>query len=116
MCGYALAKFKFPGRDALFNVMLGGVLFPATALALPLFLLFSDRARQHLLRGVLPSSSARSGSTSCRIFAAAAVPDELLESARIDGAGEFRIFFGGAPADVAVAGDDLPVPVRRYLE
>ncbi len=41
MCGYALAKYRFRGRETLFNVVLGGVLVPATALALPLFLLFS---------------------------------------------------------------------------
>ncbi len=42
MCGYALAKYRFPGREAIFNTVLGGVLVPATALALPLFLLFSQ--------------------------------------------------------------------------
>ena len=42
MAGYALAKYRFPGREILFNVVLGGVLVPATALALPLFLLFSE--------------------------------------------------------------------------
>ena len=41
MAGYALAKYRFRGRDVMFNVILGGVLVPATALALPLFLLFS---------------------------------------------------------------------------
>jgi multiple sugar transport system permease protein len=42
MCGYALAKYRFRGREVLFNVFLGGVLVPATALALPLFLIFSQ--------------------------------------------------------------------------
>jgi ABC-type glycerol-3-phosphate transport system permease component len=41
LCGYALAKFRFRGREFLFSVILGGVLVPTTALALPLFLLFS---------------------------------------------------------------------------
>ena len=41
MAGYALAKYVFPGREAVFNVILAGVLVPTTALALPLFLLFS---------------------------------------------------------------------------
>src|SRR6185437_12481071 len=39
--GYALAKFPFRGREALFNVVLAGVLIPGTALALPLYFLFS---------------------------------------------------------------------------
>ncbi|NKF32546.1 carbohydrate ABC transporter permease, partial [Pseudomonas sp. BGM005] len=42
MAGYALAKYRFPGRDLMFDIVLGGVLVPATALALPLFLIFSQ--------------------------------------------------------------------------
>ncbi|MCO8302268.1 hypothetical protein NI939_05705, partial [Streptomyces sp. RKCA-744] len=40
--GYALATFRFPGREGIFNVILAGVLIPGTALALPLYLLFSE--------------------------------------------------------------------------
>ncbi len=41
MCGYALAKYRFRGREAIFNTVIGGVLVPSTALALPLFLMFT---------------------------------------------------------------------------
>lgn len=94
MCGYALAKYRFPGREVLFNVVLGGVLVPATALALPLFLLFSQAQLTNTFWSVfLPSIVSPFGVYLGRIFAAASVPDELLEASRIDGAGEVRTFF-----------------------
>lgn len=94
MCGYALAKYSFPGRDAIFNVVLGGVLVPATALALPLFLLFSQVGLTNTFWSVfLPSLVSPFGVYLTRIFAAASVPDELLEAARLDGSGEVRTFF-----------------------
>ncbi|RHA38155.1 carbohydrate ABC transporter permease [Cellulomonas rhizosphaerae] len=94
MCGYALAKYRFPGRELLFNVVLGGVLVPATALALPLFLLFSKVHLTNTYWAVfLPSIVSPFGVYLGRVFAAASVPDELLEASRIDGAGEIRTFF-----------------------
>ncbi|HEY3608454.1 MAG TPA: carbohydrate ABC transporter permease [Pseudonocardiaceae bacterium] len=94
LCGYALAKFRFRGREFLFSVILGGVLVPTTALALPLFLLFSATGLVNTYLAVfLPSIVSPFGVYLARIFAAAAVPEELLESARLDGAGEFRTFF-----------------------
>jgi multiple sugar transport system permease protein len=94
MCGYALAKYRFPGRETLFNVVLGGVLVPATALALPLFLLFSRVEATNTFWSVfLPSLVNPFGVYLARIYAAASVPDELLEAARIDGSGEVRSFF-----------------------
>ncbi|MFJ8503724.1 carbohydrate ABC transporter permease [Streptomyces avermitilis] len=97
LCGYALAKFKFRGREFLFSVILGGVLVPTTALALPLFLLFSATGIVNTYLAVfLPSIVSPFGVYLARIFAAAAVPEEILESARLDGAGEFRTFFSVA--------------------
>ncbi|KUJ37318.1 sugar ABC transporter permease [Streptomyces albus subsp. albus] len=91
--GYALAKFRFPGRESVFNVVLAGVLLPGTALALPLYLLFSELGLANTYWAVLiPSMVSPFGVYLCRIYAAAAVPDSLLEAARIDGAGEARIF------------------------
>ncbi|MCG0285899.1 carbohydrate ABC transporter permease [Streptomyces sp. PSAA01] len=91
--GYALAKFRFPGREGIFNVILAGVLIPGTALALPLYLLFSEIGLANTYWAVLiPSIVSPFGVYLCRIYAAAAVPDSLLEAARIDGAGESRIF------------------------
>jgi multiple sugar transport system permease protein len=94
MCGYALAKYRFPGRETLFNVVLGGVLVPATALALPLFLIFSKVEATNTFWSVfLPSLVNPFGVYLARIYATASVPDELLEAARLDGSGEVRSFF-----------------------
>jgi multiple sugar transport system permease protein len=94
MCGYALAKYRFRGREVFFNVVLGGVLVPATALALPLFLLFSQVGLTNTYWSVLlPSIVSPFGVYLSRIYASASVPDELLEAGRIDGAGEVRMFF-----------------------
>ncbi|MEV8371010.1 carbohydrate ABC transporter permease [Microbacterium sp. NPDC064584] len=94
MCGYALAKYRFRGREVLFNVVLGGVLVPATALALPLFLLFSQVQLTNTFWAVfLPSIVSPFGVYLARVFAEASVPDELLEASRLDGAGEIRTFF-----------------------
>lgn len=97
LCGYALAKFTFRGREFLFSVILGGVLVPTTALALPLFLLFSATGIVNTYLAVfLPSIVSPFGVYLARIFTAAAVPQEIIESARLDGAGEFRTFFSVA--------------------
>ncbi|WP_369225141.1 carbohydrate ABC transporter permease [Streptomyces sp. R39] len=108
LCGYALAKFRFRGREFLFSVILGGVLVPTTALALPLFLLFSATGLVNTYLAVfLPSIVSPFGVYLARIFAGASVPQELIESARLDGAGEFRTFFSVAfrlmtPAPVTI--------------
>lgn len=94
MCGYALAKYNFRGRELMFNVILGGVLVPATALALPLFLLFSQVQLTNTFWAVfLPSIVSPFGVYLARVFAEASVPEELLEASRLDGAGEVRTFF-----------------------
>lgn len=97
MAGYALAKYAFPGREATFNLILAGVLVPATALALPLFLLFSRAHAVDTFWSVfLPSIVSPFGVYLARIYAAASVPEELLEAARLDGSSEFRTFFAVA--------------------
>ncbi|MCU1433513.1 MAG: carbohydrate transporter rane protein 2, family [Pseudarthrobacter sp.] len=94
MCGYALAKYEFRGREAIFNIVLSGVLVPATALALPLFLIFSEVKLTNTLWAVfLPSMVSPFGVYLARIYAAASVPTELLEAARLDGSSEIRTFF-----------------------
>ena len=94
MCGYALAKYGFRGREAVFNLVLSGVLVPATALALPLFLIFSQVGLTNTFWAVfLPSIVSPFGVYLARIYAASSVPDELLEAARLDGSNEVRTFF-----------------------
>lgn len=97
LAGYALAKFHFRFRETFFSIVLGGVLVPTTALALPLFLLFSTVHLTDTYWAVfLPSIVSPFGVYLARIFAGGAIPDEIIESARLDGAGEFRIFFSVA--------------------
>jgi multiple sugar transport system permease protein len=94
MTGYALAKYAFRGRETIFNIILGGVLVPATALALPLFLVFSQIGATNTFWSVfLPSLVSPFGVYLARIYASSSVPDELVEAARIDGSGEVRTFF-----------------------
>ncbi len=93
MAGYALAKYVFRGRDLLFSLVLGALLIPTTALALPLYLMFSAVGLTNTYWAVLlPSLVSPFGVYLSRIFAAAGVPDELLEAARVDGANEFRTY------------------------
>lgn len=93
MAGYALAKYVFRGRNVLFSIVLGAILVPTTALALPLYLMFSGVGLTNTYWAVLlPSFVSPFGVYLSRIYAASAVPDELLEAARIDGANEYRTF------------------------
>ena len=94
LAGYGLAKYRFPGRRAVFAVVLGAVAVPGTALAVPTFLLFSQMGLTNTPWAVIiPSLISPFGLYLMWVFASDAVPAELLEAARIDGAGEFRIFF-----------------------
>jgi multiple sugar transport system permease protein len=93
MAGYALAKYVFRGRNLLFSLVLGAILVPQTALALPLYLMFSKVGLTNTYWAVLlPSLVSPFGVYLSRIYAASGVPDELLEAARIDGANEFRTY------------------------
>jgi multiple sugar transport system permease protein len=93
MAGYALAKYSFAGRTFVFSIVLGSVLVPSMTLALPLFLMMSKVNLTNTYWSVLlPSLVSPFGVYLSRVYAAASVPDELLDAARIDGAGEFRTF------------------------
>lgn len=94
MGGYALAKFDFPGRKAVFAVLIGSISVPGIALAVPQFLLF---AQLHLTNTpwamIIPSLISPFGLYLMWIFSDQAVPTSLLEAARVDGASEVRTFF-----------------------
>ena len=93
MAGYGFAKFAFRGKELLFWIVLGAVMVPTTALAIPLYLMFSKIGLTNSpLAIILPSLVSPFGIYLMRIYAEAAVPSDLIEAARIDGAGEFRIF------------------------
>ncbi|MFB6846606.1 carbohydrate ABC transporter permease [Streptomyces sp. NPDC056373] len=93
--GYGFAKFRFRGDRLAFNLVLGAIMVPATALAIPTYLLFAGVGLVNTPWAViLPSLVNPFGLYLMRVYASDAVPDSLLEAARIDGAGEARIFFG----------------------
>ena len=92
--GYGFAKYRFRGNGALFALVLGAIMVPTTALAIPTYLLFSRGGLVNTPWAIiLPSLVSPFGLFLMRIYAQDAVPDGIIEAARIDGAGEFRIFF-----------------------
>ncbi|MFJ1787043.1 carbohydrate ABC transporter permease [Streptomyces anulatus] len=94
LAGYGLAKFDFPGRRAVLAVVLGAVAVPGTALAVPTFLLFGELGLTNTPWAVLiPLLVTPFGLFLLFSYVNEAVPNEILDAARVDGAGEFRIFF-----------------------
>jgi multiple sugar transport system permease protein len=93
LTGYALAKYRFRGRSTLFNVLLAGVLVPPVVLAVPQYLLLAKFGLTDTYWSVLlPSVLSPYGIYLARIYAMSAVPDEVIESARVDGCREGRLF------------------------
>ncbi|MFV0254445.1 MAG: carbohydrate ABC transporter permease [Beutenbergiaceae bacterium] len=94
MAGWVFAKYTFPGKRLAFSVILGAVMIPLTAIAVPTYLLFSYiQVVNTPWAVILPSLVNPLGVYLMMIYAQDAVPDSLVEAARIDGAGEFRILF-----------------------
>jgi multiple sugar transport system permease protein len=93
MTGYALAKYRFRGRALLFNMLLAGVMVPPVVLALPQYLLMAKVGLTGSYWSVLlPSILSPYGIYLARIYAMSAVPDEVIESARVDGCPEGKLF------------------------
>ncbi|HWI29896.1 MAG TPA: carbohydrate ABC transporter permease [Microbacterium sp.] len=91
--GYALAKFTFPGKGVVFKVLLMGVLVPGVILAIPQYLLLAQVELTNTYWSVLlPQLISPYGIYLARIYAAAAVPTDIIESARTEGAREMYIF------------------------
>ena len=94
LAGYGMAKFRFTGRRAIFAVVLGAIAVPGTALAVPTFLMFSQLGLTNTPWAIIiPSLISPFGLYLIWVYAVDSVPTELLEAARMDGAGEFRTFF-----------------------
>lgn len=93
LAGYAFAKLRFPWRDRLFAFLLAALVVPVQVAMLPLFLLLKQLGLINTYWAViLPSMATIFGVFMVRQFARS-IPDSLLDAARIDGAGELRIFF-----------------------
>ncbi|MDX6264681.1 MAG: multiple sugar transport system permease protein [Kribbellaceae bacterium] len=90
--GYALAKYRFGGRETIFRCILAGVLVPQITLAVPQYLLMSKLGLVNSYWSVLlPSIISPYCIYLSRIYASAVVSDDMLEAGRIDGAGEYRL-------------------------
>ncbi|MEU6391709.1 carbohydrate ABC transporter permease [Streptomyces sp. NPDC046939] len=93
MLGYALAKLNFSGRSKVFGVVLAALMVPANLMVLPLFVLVNQLNLLDTYAGlVLPFAAGAFGVFLMRQFMQS-IPDELLEAARMDGAGEWYIFW-----------------------
>ena len=92
MAGYAFAKFRFRGRDRLFRILSAGLVIPVQVSMLPLFLLMKQLGFVNSYWGVIiPGLASIFGIFLIRQYALA-LPDELLDAARLDGASEWRIY------------------------
>jgi multiple sugar transport system permease protein len=93
MVGYALAKLDFAGKRLLFGLVLGMLMVPGVVTFVPLFVLVSNLGLVNTYPGlILPFLVTPLGVFLMRQFIMG-LPDELIEAARIDGAGEWRIFY-----------------------
>ena len=93
MAGYAFAKLRFAGRERIFKALLAALVIPSQVTMLPLFLMLKEMGLVNSYAGVvIPGLASIFGIFLVRQYARS-IPDELMEAARIDGAGEWRIFF-----------------------
>ena len=93
LAGYAFAKLRFAGRDKIFALLIAALVIPGQVAMLPLFLMLKGMGLVNTYGGVLvPGLAGIFGIFLVRQYARG-IPDELIEAARMDGAGEFRTFF-----------------------
>lgn len=93
MAGYAFAKLRFSGRDRIFQALLAALVIPGQVAMLPLFLMLKEMGVINTYWGVIiPGMASVFGIFLMRQYAVS-IPDTLLDAARIDGAGEFRIYW-----------------------
>jgi multiple sugar transport system permease protein len=92
LAGYAFAKLRFAGREAVFQGLMATLVIPAQVAMIPLFLLLKTLGLVNTYGGVLaPAAAGVFGIFLVRQYALA-IPDEMLEAGRVDGASEFQIF------------------------
>jgi alpha-1,4-digalacturonate transport system permease protein len=93
MAAFALSKYRFRGRDLIFLVILGTLMVPLQVIMLPVYLTIAKLGMANSLWGIIiPPAATPTGVFLLRQYMLS-IPDELIEAARIDGAGEFRIYW-----------------------
>ncbi|MGN9784092.1 carbohydrate ABC transporter permease [Nonomuraea sp. ZG12] len=92
LAGYAFAKYTFPGKNALFGVVLLTLMLPTLVLIIPLLLEMSALGWVNTYQALILPGSIDAFSIFWMRQTIAAIPDELIDAGRVDGAGEFGIF------------------------
>ena len=93
MAAFGLSKYRFRGRDAIFLIILGTLMIPLQVIMLPVYLVIAALGMANTLWGIIiPPAATPTGVFLLRQYMLT-IPEELLEAARIDGAGEFRIYW-----------------------
>ncbi|NUS04039.1 MAG: carbohydrate ABC transporter permease [Nonomuraea sp.] len=92
LAGYAFAKYDFPGRNALFGVVMLTLMLPTLVLVIPLLLEMSTLGWVNTYQALILPGSVDAFSIFWMRQTIAAIPDELIDAGRVDGAGEFGIF------------------------
>ncbi|MDW5330262.1 carbohydrate ABC transporter permease [Plantactinospora sp. KLBMP9567] len=92
--GYGIAKYRYRGRGLTMGLIIGSFLIPGSLLIVPTFILFTRIGFYDTIWAmILPGMFGPFSVYLAKVYAEGAVPSELMEAARIDGAGEYRIFF-----------------------
>jgi len=92
MAAFALSKYKFPGRDLIFILMLATLMIPVRVIMLPVYMMIARLGMANTLAGIIiPPSATPTGVFILRQYMLT-IPDELIDAARIDGAGHFQIY------------------------
>lgn len=93
MAAFALSKYQFKGRDAIFVLFISTLMIPITVILVPVFLVITSIGWKNNLWGVIiPGAATPTGIFLLRQYMLT-IPDELLDSARIDGASEWHIYW-----------------------
>ncbi len=93
LAGFAFAKYKFPGREKIFALLLATMMVPGQVSMMPVFLILKNLGLLNTFTGlIIPAASGVFGIFLMRQFMMS-IPSDLIDSARIDGCSEFRIFW-----------------------
>ena len=93
MAAFALSKYRFKGRDAIFVIFISTLMIPITVILVPVFLVITSIGWKNNLWGVIiPGAATPTGIFLLRQYMLT-IPDELLDAARIDGASEWHIYW-----------------------
>ena len=94
LAGFAFAKYRFPGRNGLFVIVLATLMIPSQITLIPSYIILSKLGLVNTLTGIIISAVVSAfGIFLMRQYIRDAIPDELIEAARIDGHSEISIFF-----------------------